>query len=134
MKLKTIREAYYGATGTLSELIRNISFAGIASIWILRGEPAESIKVLPPDLVLPLMIFLLALFLDFLQYVYRSLIWGLYGWLQERKFADKGDETEVNDPPQAINWLNNLLIVAKCASLATACVYLACAAFQRLHG
>lgn len=132
MKLQTMRDAYYGATSTLSELVRNISFAGIASVWILRGEASETIKQLPVDLVLPLLLFLATLLVDFLQYVYRSIAWGALSRRRERGVANKDGETEVADPPAWINWPNNGLIVVKCLFLACASHSLGTAAFQRL--
>ena len=47
MKISKLREDYSKASAKVSELVRQLSFAGIAVIWILRtGEHAGGIKLL----------------------------------------------------------------------------------------
>ena len=78
MTLKDAREAYYTYTGNVSELARQLSFAGIGVIWVFRSKEAPSGFVWDPSLRWTATLFVAALALDLLQYVYASLAWGVF--------------------------------------------------------
>lgn len=75
MKIKDIRASQDEITGKLSDITRQLAFAGIAIIWIFRiGEDNYPIIALSKNLVWPLIFIILSLFLDLLHYSYSSYI------------------------------------------------------------
>jgi hypothetical protein len=71
------------------------------------------------DLVLAATAFVLALGLDFMQYVVASLIWGAYSRRKEKVF--KRDQIPLDldfDFPRAINWPALFFFWTKIATLA----------------
>lgn len=87
MKLKDIRDDYYSFSKKLSDITRQLSFAGIAVIWTLRlGEGDSSGIIYEKSLLIPLATFVLVLALDFLHYFWATLatrmvnnhLWKLY--------------------------------------------------------
>lgn len=96
MKISEIKGEFLDASGTASALSRQLSFAGIAIIWVIRiGENSGGL-VFSENLLLPLYVFVIALSLDFLQHLYKSIAWyflNMYHWN-----IHKNDETEVNVP------------------------------------
>ena len=96
MKLNDYRETYYEFSGKLSEIIRNLSFAGIALIWIFKKD-ATALKV-PEEFLLPATFLVLTLALDLLQYIFGSAIWGIFQWYQERNLTDISENPELSSP------------------------------------
>ena len=70
MKIHEIRDAYYEASGTVSDISRQLAFAGIAVIWVLKVGDGSGGIPFSSELVIPLYCFVSALGLDLLQYVY----------------------------------------------------------------
>lgn len=103
MKILEIRDAYYQATGKVSELVRQFSLAGIAVIWIFRigGEDAGGIRY-TNELLLPLAFFVAALGVDLLQYVYYSVIWGLLNTHHWCKHKNNEKKVKVSEK---VNWI-----------------------------
>ena len=77
MKLDGYRETYQFHTGKASEVARQLSFAGIALIWVFRNAPNALVAV-PQQLVLPTKPFVIALALDLLQYLAGTIAWGTF--------------------------------------------------------
>ena len=101
MKAGDIRDDYYVLSGKLSDISRNLCFAGIAVIWALRlGNAAESGIVFSEKLLLPLAIFVLSLTLDFIQYAWSTAATGIMNKIYWNRYKD--DETSVEFP----TWLN----------------------------
>jgi len=99
MTRKDAREIYSKASGTLSEVTRNLSLAGVAIIWIFKAGGSNAANVeFRGEFFWPLVLFILALGFDLLQYTYKSAAWGIFHRLKERQ---KADEFEA---PDAINW------------------------------
>jgi len=71
-------------TKSASDASRQLAFAGIAAIWLLRvGVDAPKV---PDDLVPALGFFALSLALDLLHYVIASLVWtGILWWKEYKK-------------------------------------------------
>jgi hypothetical protein len=111
MKLATVREAYYGYSGKLSDIVRQLSFAGIGVFWILRiGKDVGTFKF-DPQMVHGLSAFVFALMMDLLHYISATAIWGVYGrWLEKHCKIDEA--SEFGAPPW-INWPANLFFWAK---------------------
>lgn len=108
MKLEDIREAYYTYSGKLSDINRQLIFAGIAFIWIFKKEATNSIS-LPQELWIPTVLFISALILDLMHYFISTVIWGITNRYLESK------KTEVEDFSVCflINWPGNVFFYSK---------------------
>jgi len=100
MKLEDARSAYENLSGKASDIVRQISLAGVGLIWIFKSGAGTSLSVEPQLLKAALFIFL-ALALDFLQYLLGTTIWFIYFRYRENKRTKETDEFEA--PPQ-LNW------------------------------
>ncbi len=102
MKLTDTKSAYDTFSGRASDAARQLSFAGIAVIWLLRvGDKTGGIPF-DKSLLWPLMGFVLALTCDLAQYTYGSIAWGAFNRRKEKLFGATSDK-EFTAPP-AINW------------------------------
>ncbi len=116
MKLKDAREFYYFNSGKTSDLIRQLGLAGIAVIWLFKSDVQGAPKI-PEALSLPLMLIILGLGLDFLQYVVATSIWGIFQRRKEIQGATA--ETEFLAPKQ-FNWPGIALFVFKVVTIIAA--------------
>lgn len=98
MKLADYRADYYAFSAKASEISRQLSFAGIALIWILRPKSTE--LVIPKELLVPAAFFVVALALDLLQAIYSTFVWGVFSWYHE--WRDRNAALELNAP----SWFN----------------------------
>lgn len=120
MKLKDARELYYFYSGKTSDLVRQLGLAGIAVIWIFKYN-VEGVPKIPEALLLPLILIVLGLALDLLQYAVATSIWGIF---QRRKeLSGVSDDTDFLAPKQ-FNWPTISFFVLKAASIIAAYVYL----------
>jgi hypothetical protein len=99
MKLESYRSDYYAFSTKASELCRQLSFAGIAVIWIFKNEDGGPLAV-PAALLIPALGFCVSLALDLLHAAVGTLIWGAFARHHERHGV--GDTAEVTAPA----WLN----------------------------
>lgn len=99
MTLKDARGAYDYFSGKLSDLVRQLSFAGIAVVWMFRTQ----VDKMPFDdrLMAPLKFLVSALALDLFHYILASLIWSRYAHCREKDGIKDSDEIS---PHEAINW------------------------------
>ncbi len=100
MKLKDAREEYYGYTGKLSDVNRQLAFAGIAVVWIFAAADKSGSISLPENLVAPLACFVIALAADLLHYVSASAMWGLFHRQKEK--SGIGEDADFMAPA----WIN----------------------------
>ena len=100
MKLEDYRKDYYGFSTKASEIARQLSFAGIALIWIFKLENGGPLAI-PSTLLWPTLLFCAALGLDLLHAVLGTLVWGGFARYHERKGTQ--DEDEI-DSPTYFNW------------------------------
>lgn len=100
MNVKDYRETYYALSGKASDVSRQLSFAGIALIWIFKAEKGGPLAV-PDALLLPAALFAFALALDLAQYVYGSLVWGSFARYYEGRRTPESIELSA---PMYINW------------------------------
>lgn len=119
MKLKDARDNYYFYTGKASELVRQLGLAGIAVIWLYKKEVAGVPKI-PEELLLPLVLIVLGLALDLLQYVSASIIWGVFQRWKEKR-VEEDDEFEA---PRQLNWPAIVFFVLKGPAIIAAYVLL----------
>lgn len=113
MTLKDARDAYYGLSAKLSDIVRQLSFAGIAVIWMFRVSSDKTGIAFQPVLVWPLLLFVVALAFDLAHYLYGSIAWSSFAHREEKK--GRRDEDKVK-PHESINWPSNIFFYCKAAS------------------
>lgn len=94
-KLSDYKEDYYLFTGKLSDINRQIAFAGLAIIWIFKKGENSDIQ-LDIELVKPAIFIVCALAFDIFQYIYQSIIWSLFYTYYNRKH--KSEEYKIESP------------------------------------
>ena len=115
MELKDAREHYYTYSGKLSDVNRQLCFAGIATVWIFVIKDSNGNFTFPNELLLPLGCFVFGLFFDLLQYFVSTVSWGIFHRIKEK--GNIGEEAEFVAPP-SINWTPNIFLYLKvCATL-----------------
>ncbi|MCC2956607.1 hypothetical protein LK542_13385 [Massilia sp. IC2-477] len=77
MILKDALENYYTFSGKTSEIVRQLGLAGIAVVWLFKQDN-KTFTQIPADLKLPLLLIVVGLACDLLQYAVSTLIWGSY--------------------------------------------------------
>ena len=107
MQLNDARTAYDGFTGKASDSARSLAFAGIAVVWVFRVGATS----IPPDFILPLLLFSASLGFDLLQYVVAGILWGTF--LRHKEQQTDVDETTDFEAPAWINWPGNTLFGLK---------------------
>lgn len=90
MTIENVRVAYEDLSAKASEIVRQISLAGVGVIWVFKSSTGTALSLEPKLLRAALFIFL-ALLLDFLQYVFGTTIWFVYFRYREKK-GTKGDD------------------------------------------
>jgi len=101
MKRSDTRENYGYFSEKLSDITRQLDFAGIAVVWILRVGTDSGGIAFDKKLLVPLLAFVLSLGCDLLHYAYATAAWGIFNRMKERQ--------ELNDDaifhaPSVINW------------------------------
>jgi len=99
MNLSDARDSFYSNTGTVSELIRKISYSGLAIVWIMRTSSASN-EDLTKWWVWILIGYVLALTFDLLQYFILGVIWQSYNDKKHGEGLSLDDEIT---PPKRIN-------------------------------
>lgn len=77
MKLKEYLDDFKWYSEKASDVARQLSFAGIAIIWIFKAGDGIQAKI-PNDLILPLGFLCAALAFDLLQYLSGTIIWDTF--------------------------------------------------------
>lgn len=93
MKLKDYKKEYQWYSGKASDIVRQLSFAGIAIIWIFKAQ-SQNLPTIPDALLLPLVLFCVSLASDLLQYLFGYLIWFLFFRFQEINGVNENEEIE----------------------------------------
>lgn len=70
MKFKDLLQNKKNNTAKISDLNRNLAFAGIAIVWIFKD--LGNSQIIPQSLKLPFLLFIIALLFDFIQYLILS--------------------------------------------------------------
>lgn len=94
MKLSEIREAYEVLSSKLSEINRQLCFAGFAIIWIFNKS--EGSILIPNELHFPAFLFVISLLADILQYFISSIIWYIYYFTNRKENTDESTQ-EINE-------------------------------------
>lgn len=100
MKLQNALENYYFHTGKVSDIARQLAFAAIAVIWLFKAGDGTSIS-LPKELLQPLKLVVICLALDLLQYIFGTVVWGIFHRWKERAGTSESSEFKA---PSSINW------------------------------
>jgi hypothetical protein len=121
MKVSELRDTYYDATDKVSELVRHLSFAGIAVIWILKtGEHSGGLNY-SHKLLWILILFVASLSCDVLQYVYKSIVWGSLN----RHYWNIHHDNEADvRPSRKWNWVSIVLFWSKTVLVIVAYAFL----------
>ena len=127
--IRDLWQRYRDATTRVSDLTRQLGFAGIALIWVLRPISSTPGLGLPPELVRPATLIVCALFLDFMQYVFASVVWRISASRAEKTHENL--EQGVESPPWCV-WPLELLFVLKVIALLVAYVLLFCFLYPAL--
>lgn len=111
-------DEFYEDSGKLSDIVRNLAFAGIGLIWIFRNPDPINV-ILPRELILPINLIVLGLIFDLIQYIWRSVtIYFLY-----RKNEEDKKFNNITMP----NWLRDttwIFFVAKIILIAAAYLFI----------
>lgn len=126
MNLAYVRGNYEFHTGKVSELTRQLSFAGLAIVWLFKTGQDGAFK-LPLGLVSPLILLILTLSLDWLHYAVAAFVWD---WYQRSKEAAGTTEEDDFVTPSKINWPAQLFFYLKQVTLIIAYVLLLLYAFN----
>ena len=120
MKLSEIRTAYEDLSGKLSDISRQLCFAGFAVIWIYN-KSENNISV-PQELYLPTLLLCISLFLDVMQYLVSSLSWYIF-YLKNRNENSNDDDTPVKEP-EKLNFVPWILFGMKIFALIIGYIYI----------
>jgi hypothetical protein len=122
MNLKDVKATYDFFSGKASDLTRQLSFAGIAIIWVLRvGDKTGGVPY-SHELLIPLWGFVVALAMDFLQYVYAAIAWNRFlHWKEDLLGADSDKDFLV---PPMINFPTSVFFCAKIVAAMISYAYL----------
>jgi hypothetical protein len=118
MKLSDTKAAYEALSGKASDIVRQLSLAGVGLIWLFKTETASA-AMLDIHLLRAALFIFLALFLDFLQYLFGATIWFVYFRYKEKKGTTEKNEFEA---PASLNWITWALFYLKATFLLIAYV------------
>jgi hypothetical protein len=87
-KLSEYKNDYYFFSGKLSDINRQIAFAGIALIWIFKVSVGDKI-VIDHSLLYSAKFIVVALALDLLHYLYQTITWSLFYTVNKKKYKSE---------------------------------------------
>lgn len=120
LTIDKVKDAYETLSGKASDIIRQLSLAGIALVWLFKVGTASS-PVLEPQLLRAAFFIFIALSLDLLQYLVGTFTWHRYFLYKEGKKT--GPDTKF-DAPRWINWPTWTLFWLKAISMSIAYSYI----------
>jgi hypothetical protein len=113
MKVKDYKKEYQEFSGKLSDNTRKLAFAGIAVVWIFK-QGKNGTFILPDLLKLAMLMFVITLSFDLLQYIYQTIIWGIFHRYYETKFGEDYELTAskyLNWPAIFFFWAKVIVLV-----------------------
>jgi hypothetical protein len=125
MKLKDATDALDDFTKRTSENVRFLGLAGLGFLWVLSGQKFP----LPRDVLIAVLLLVVVLVLDFLQYVVGARIWDGFVAEQEAKGKTREDPVQA---PREIHRPIYLLYRMKIGALVLAYLALGYAIVKRL--
>lgn len=105
MNLKKLGEDKDYHTSKLSQVHRQLAFAGIAVIWIFAITVDNTIEI-EKGLIIPLVLFVTALVLDLTHLTYQAIVWGVWHWglIHIKKIVDQESEIGESRILTGISW------------------------------
>jgi hypothetical protein len=100
MEPKDILKKSHDATSKASDLARQFNYAGIGVLWLLISS-GEKLKITDFILFLPLLFIILALFIDFLQYFIKGVVW--------KQFYDKKNNDKMVSIDKKEKWRKQIV-------------------------
>ena len=93
MKQSDIREAYEELSGLLSKFNRQLAFAGIGIVWLFRVTDKSGNVTIDPEMLTPILCFVISFAFDLLQYLWSSYVWYIFYWYNRScKVLNEDDE------------------------------------------
>lgn len=118
MKLSEYKKDYYFFSGKVSDLTRQMAFAGLAIIWVFKSSIGDKISI-EKELFLPAILFVLSLSFDICQYIYQTIAWN---WFFEKHEKAKVKEDDDILAPRWMNYPSNVFFWLKVFALLSAYV------------
>ena len=99
-------------SGKASDISPQLAFAAIAVIWLFKTDTPTGNITIPPDLIWPGFLIVLALAADLLQYVVASLIWRRYARHLERNHIPEVEQHNkwLARPISGLFWIKIALV------------------------
>jgi hypothetical protein len=97
MKLSKINEAAREYTKLASEIVRQLSLAGIGIIWLFKNSDGSD-KLFDPILIVPLLLLAFALFCDLIQYIIGGIIWRSFTKNNQHLKTIQNPDPEIDIP------------------------------------
>jgi hypothetical protein len=120
MKRSDVDEEDKFYTGKASDVMRQLALLGYAVIWIFKKETTHGPAV-PSELKWSAILFGVALFLDFVQYVSGAIGWTFYNKSLYKRHVDRDEDV---DPPSGLYYLAYAAFFGKIVALAIAYLFL----------
>lgn len=103
MELKEYKQKSHEYTSKASDIARQLNFAGIGIIWIVKTTFPE-LKLSSSELLIPLALIALSLIFDFLQYLIGGIVWIMFYKKKEEEGIAKDFNLTVDN-----EWRSQLL-------------------------
>src|ERR1700691_5269431 len=110
------KKAYEDLSAKASDIVRQLSFGGIALIWLFRLG-TDKVFTLDQTMLNAALFIFLALFFDFLQYLCSTLIWFIYFRYKEKKNIPTAEDFKA---PEQLNWPGWVFFGAKAVMILVA--------------
>ncbi len=125
---QTAHERYASNSAKASDVARQLSFAGIAAVWLFSGGATQGVNHARVQgwLLYAGLALVIALFLDLLQYTVASLIWATTARCHEQR------KEMIFQPPRSINYPALICFWFKLSAVAVAYVFLGIAISHRI--
>lgn len=105
MKISDYKKDYEEFSGTLSGIVRNLSFMGFGIVWILIGGLDGFKKGVIPQQLLWVLVFLVGfIILDIVHYIYQTIIWYCYFKKLEKEHGATCDRDNFLAPKKYTRW------------------------------
>ena len=121
MKLSEIRGAYEVFSGSLSKFNRQLALAGIGIVWLFRTT-VDGKTSIAPEMLTPILWFVISFSFDLLQYLWQSYVWYIFYWCKRKKGMQEDDEANEPEWPNVVAWV---MFTVKVVAMMVAYLYLA---------
>jgi hypothetical protein len=104
MKLEEYKKDSYEFSKSTSELVRQFAYAGIGIIWIFKYEK-PIVHLIPIELFKPLLLLIVTLAIDLLQYLIPTIVWTIFYKYHEKKGRQGDYEIKASERYSIPGWL-----------------------------